>query len=518
MKHRKKKIIYTMKSRVCLIIVIALCMLIAPEVSYARNGDNGYETGISSGTVPDKDTFDYQEVCFISGEPIVFKGEVRIRKSTRRDEIVTTYTYNLRNIDRSAVLTRTLTLKTEVIEGENGQLTEKTTLSRQPTETIRIGNTTYRLTNQEFTYSRVVVPKPAINYYAGNLWWKKTYQIGTASGGTVTVEATGEVYGYDQYWGNAEATILNCIIQSEEMKSGKLDTWGGTARISRSSTISQQFKYYENIPDQIGFGGGYEKTQYNNNILEYTCTLPEFDRNGVSTDIMKTESGSLKLESTPDKSRLTVADLKHLRGHWAENDIKLLYGLGIFKGDGSDFIPEQYMTRADFVSAIVKAAREVPEDPDLVKRTSSGSVRNRKDSEEVVSPFTDVSVKSLYFEDINNAFKRGLINGNGGKFRPNDPISVAEAICIFIRTVGLDNLYPGPGAVTNFRDNDDIPGYAREAVYIAEKIGLIQGDDRGYLRPNEKITKGRAAALISRFIRYMGDGIKKDYREGIFNF
>jgi len=233
---------------------------------------------------------------------------------------------------------------------------------------------------------------------------------------------------------------------------------------------------------------------------------------------MKTVRGSMKLESTPDKVRLTVADLRHLRGHWAENDIKLLYGLGIFSGDGSDFNPQQYMTRAEFVSALVKAAREVPEDSNLVKRTTTSTTRRKGSEEEVISPFTDVSTKSLYFEDINNAFKRGLITGEGGKFRPNDPISVVEAVTIFIRTVGLEKLYPGPGAVTTFRDNDDIPGYAREAVYIAQKIGLIQGDEKGYLRPNEKITKGRAAALISRFITYMGEGLKKDYREGIVNY
>lgn len=505
------------KNTICLIV--AFCLLLSPSFAYAWSGDSGYESGVSSGTVPGKDTFEYQEVCFISGEPIVFKGTVKIKKSMKRDQIVTTYTYNLKNIDRSATLTRTMSFTTELTEGENGQTAEKTVLSKQPTETIKIDNKTYRLTNYDYTSSRIVVPKPAINYYAGNLWYMKTYQIGTSStGGTVTVEATGEFYGYDQYWGNTEATILNYIIQSEEMKDGKLDKWGGTAKISRSSTVSQQFKYYENIPDQIGFSGGYERTQYNNNILEYSCTMPEFNSKGVSTDVMKTVRGSLKLDSSPDKARLTVADLKHLRGHWAENDVKLLYGLGIFSGDGSDFNPQQYMTRAEFVSAIVKAAREVPEDENLVKRTTSSTARKRGSQEQVTSPFTDVPTNSLYFEDINNAFKRGLITGDGGKFRPNDPISVAEAISIFIRTVGLEKLYPGPGAVTNFRDNDDIPAYAREAVYIAEKIGLIQGDERGYLRPNEKITKGRAAALISRFITYMGEGIKKDYREGIVNY
>lgn len=508
---------YAMRNLLCLLI--ALCILM-PAAAYARSGDSGYESGISSGEAPDKDTFEYQEVCFISGKPIVFKGTLKIKKSLKRDEVISTYTYNLKNIDRSATLTRVLSFNTEISREDNGQVIEKTSLSKRPNETIKLDNTTYRLINYDFTRTRIIDSKPAIDYYAGNLWGEKKYQIGTSSsGGTVTVEATGEFYGYDQYWGNTESAVISYIIRSEEKKGEKVDKWGGTARVSRSSTTTQQLKYYENIPDQISFSGGYVKTQYNNNIMEYGSRLPVFDNKGISTDIMRSESGSLKLESFPEQKRLAVADLRHLRGHWAEKDIKMLYGLEIFNGDGSNFRPEQYMTRAEFASAIVRAAREVPEDPDLAKKTRTSTARKRKASEaEMISPFEDVSTKSPYFEDINNAFKRGLIMGTGDKFKPSDTISVAEALSIFIRSVGLEGLSPGPSAVTSFRDNDDIPGYARESAYIAEKIGLIAGDGRGYLRPNERLTKGRAAALINRYITYMRDSIRKDYREGVVSY
>jgi N-acetylmuramoyl-L-alanine amidase len=46
-------------------IIIALVAMPAGAV-FAREGDSGYEGGISSGEVPGKTSFDYQEVCFIT--------------------------------------------------------------------------------------------------------------------------------------------------------------------------------------------------------------------------------------------------------------------------------------------------------------------------------------------------------------------------------------------------------------------------------------------------------------------
>jgi hypothetical protein len=74
---------------------------------------------------------------------------------------------------------------------------------------------------------------------------------------------------------------------------------------------------------------------------------------------------------------------------------------------------------------------------------------------------------------------------------------------------------PGQNAVTVFRDNDDIPYYARNAAYVAYRIGLVQGDTTGRLNPNQSLTKSRAAALLNRFIDYMREDMARDYREKV---
>lgn len=500
-------------------LLVCITFLLIPLGVFARSGECGYEGGISSGGAPGKTEYEYQEMCFITGEPLIFKGTLKIKKSLKQDTISSTYTYSLKNADKAATLTRVLSYTTKLVDKGNGQVVEETVLSKQPSEVVRIGNASYVLRNYDFTRSSLVDKKPAINYYAGNTWGRKTYQTGTAAtGGTVTVEATGKFYGYDQYWSTAETEIIDFTIESEQKRDGEIDVWIGTAKVSLSATMMKQLKYFENRPDQISFDGGYVETQYNDSILEYSCKLPEFDSKGVSTDIIKTTSDSLKLETFPETKRLPTPDIRHLNGHWAENEIRTLYSLEIFKDKSTLFNPQKYITRAEFVSAIVEAAKEVPVDESLVKKTSRTSASKKKSKEVIASPFSDVPIDSIYFEPIDKALKRGIIAGNGDKFLPNGTISLADAITIFINALGLQGMSPGTDPVTTFKDNDLIPRYAREAVYVAEKIGIINGDTMGYLRPEESLTKARVAALLNNFISYMRDGIKKDYRERIVNY
>lgn len=510
------------KLALCFIIIMSIMV---PLPVYALEGNCGYEGGISS----EQDTYGngrkislkYQEICFITGEPIIFSGTLTIDKSLKNDRATIKYEYDLENANRNASLRRSLELVTEITRKDNGQVIEKTAFLKRPTETVRIGNTVYTLTDYDFTRSNIIDSKPAINYYAGNTRGRKIYQIDAENdNNTVTVEITGDFYGYNQYWGTSDVQIFNYVIESQRRIGGEMDKWGGTARVSISSSLTKQLKYVRNEPDVMSFDGGYLESQYSSSVMEYSCKLPEFDSRGISTDRMIDKRGSLKTESFPEQSRLSVPDTRHIRGHWAEEDIRELYSLEIFDGDAQLFDPDKYITRAEFIEAFIKAAKEVPDDPLLRTRTSTrtGSTR-RAGREEIVSPFNDVSVDSIYFNSIDNAYKRGLITGkNGNNFVPNGTITLADSIAIFIRALGLESMAPAPRAVTTFRDNDLIPDHARDAVYVAEKIGLIKGDNRGYLRPNESLTKARAAVLINRFIKYMRSGIRKSYREGIINF
>ncbi|TYQ15318.1 UNVERIFIED_CONTAM: S-layer family protein [Acetivibrio alkalicellulosi] len=506
-----------------IILIVILCSTIQMPV-YGRLGNSGYEGGISSGEAPGRTVFDYKEVSFVTGEPIVFEGTLTITKNLRQDnatgnEVITSnYTYRLNNLAKAATLNRVLIYSTVLTKKENGQTIESTSLNTGYSEIIRIGNTTYRLENYDYTRTNIKDSKPAVDYYAGNLWGRKTYQSGNGlNGSTVTIDVTGDFYGYNQFWGTVETQILDYLIQTQNRINGTVDKWGGTASVNLSSTTTKNIRYIENEPQTISFEGGFIQTQHNNSVLQYTTRLPEFDSNGVSTDRIIETKDSLKLETFPESKRLLVPQINHLRGHWAYGDIKRLYSLEVFKEDASRFNPQEVMTRAEFADAFVRAAKEVPLDPALVNPRANRALNNTNN--QIISPFLDVPSDSKYFKSINSAFERGMISGRGdGRFSPDDYLTTADAITIIISSLGLEGLAPAGGAMTTFRDNGDIPRYARNSVYVAQKIGLVLGDDKGFLKPMEYITKGRAAVIINKYIDYMRDDLKKDYRERLINY
>jgi len=495
-----------------LISILISCVCLNVQ---ARPGDCGFEGGISSGYVEGQETFEYSEVCFLSGKPIELRGTLVIKKSLRQGVIRSTYTYNLSNEEENATLRRVFTYDTEVTETGNRQTLEKTFFSRNPSEIVEVNGARYVLTGFEFSRSNIIDHRPAVNYYAGNVHGRKTYNITGNGNGTIIVDINGDFYGYEQFWGAIEAGKY--IYHLKYTGQGAVaDSWGGTAETSYSSSISKRIDYRENIPELISFQGGYVQSHYNRSILEYTALLPEFDSAGYSTDNMVARKGSLALESFPVQERLPVPSLNQLKGHWAENDIKRLYSLGVFQGGEETFNPEQAITRAEFTEAIVRAAKAVPADPDLQERSTSRSAARRKEEEAVVSPFKDIPTNHAIFESVKDAYERGLINGIGnGLFAPDNTLTMAEALTILIRALGLENMGPGQNAVTVFRDNDDIPYYARNAAYVAYRIGLVQGDTTGRLNPNQSLTKSRAAALLNRFIDYMREDMARDYREKV---
>jgi len=413
-------------------------------------------------------------------------------------------------------MARTLVFVTIITLDENGQKTESTQL-KTATETLKVDSITCKIANiTDYELSKSVLNdiKPAVNYYAGELWSRKTYRIGTTTTNpdTTVVESTGKYYGYDEYWSTAEAQLIKQTIS--RTKPGKEPVIIGTIDIDISTTTNKKLKYYENQPNQISFEGGYVQVQQNENVLKYTAKMKELDKNKALTGKDITSTKSLKMESFPTQTRLISPNLKQIKGHPSEESISILFGLKAFK-DTIGFDPQEYMSRSEFIDTFIRVAKEVPLDPVFkAKRTT----RTTK-AVTVESLFSDVSSNHTFFPSINEAGKRGIVAGNGkSKFRPEDLITVAEAITMMINSMGLNGLAPNPAAVTSFKDNDTIPAFARPSMYVAEKIGLIQEDAKGYIHPNAKVTKAKAADMMKSYIDFMNSGIRSEYLKKIVSY
>lgn len=498
-----------MKKKIFTIISAALITVLLTQVPvFAAIGDGGYEGGISTWNSDGKTAMNYKEVCFLTGEPIVFEGDLIVKTTARQNLVTTTYSYALKNTKNPTdTLKRALTLTIKKTQGDNNRTLEETTISK-PSEVIKIGSNTYTLKSYSLTKTGGSEDKPAVDYYSGVISSEKVYQIGTSTTDSITVKTDGNIYTYDQLWGSAEAQKLFQTIEAVQVVNGGTVKSGGTASVNISSGTEKDMTYQENEPQVISFEGGFVQSQKNVSVLEYTAKLT--DTNGYINEY----SDTLRQDSPIIKKMYIAPSIYQLKGHWSEQYVRELYSLGILDKAPESFNPDEYITKGEFISSMVNAINNTAS-----KTTTTTTSTTTGKKPPVTSPFTDLDVNNKDFNNINNALKMGLINGKGdGTLGTNDYLIMADTLTIFVNALGLEGLAPGENPVTYFKDNDSIPQYARRPAYIAQKIGLIKGDNNGYLNPNSYITRAQAATLISRFLEYLRQDIRKDYKDRIVGY
>ena len=527
------KIGHIFKKRVPVWVAVAALVITCPPsfvggAVYARDGIGGFDgSGVSSGEIIGRGALDFQEYVFVTGTPALLKGTLIINKNENNGEITSVYSYKLGNVALGIQLTRDIEYITTVTPKANGQTVTETVLYREPSEKIVTGSLTYTLRRMDFARTSLIDSKPAVDYYSGNTWYRKQYEVGggattSSSGDYLTVEATGQFYGFDQAWGSADIEDVQYVIEYTQSAiltgdGAARELWSGSADVRRSQTLVTELRYVDNEPEAISFRGGFLETRRNDNVLEFTARLPEFNETGAATDRLKRYTDSTQISTFPSVKRLVSPDLRQIRGHWAEEAVSKLFGLEILVDRPSEFVPDQYITRADFAAALVAAAKPVPEDPSLSRRRTTAA-RGRRN--EVPKPsFTDVPADHEYFSQIEEAFARGLMTPvDKNEFRPNQKIRVADAAVVFIRALGLEAVASAHGAITEYADDAGIPAYARDALYVAQKIGLLRGDERGNINPLKELTEAEAAVMFDRLVGYMMADLKADYREHIMDY
>ncbi|MCL2057655.1 MAG: S-layer homology domain-containing protein [Oscillospiraceae bacterium] len=516
-------------------LVMALCFLLccifpAPgAVVYARDGVGGFDgSGVSSGEAPGRTVHDFQEYVFVTGSPVLLKGTLVISKSESNGRTTSAYSYKLSSDARAIQLTRDIQYETTSEAKGNGQTVTQTVLTREPSEKIVTANQTYTLRRMDFARTSLIDERPAVHYYSGNTWYRKHYEVGggavtSSSGDYLTVEATGQFYGFDQAWGSADIEDMDYVIDYTQSvmttgDSGVRELWSGSANVRRSQSIITDLRYVENEPQAISFRGGFLETRRNDNVLEFSARLPEFDAAGVATDRLQRYTDSTQISMFPSVKRLVSPDLRQINGHWAEEAISKLFGLEILSSRPSEYVPDQYITRAGFAAALVAAAKPVPEDPSIRQRRTTGGTRQGR-AQAPAPSFTDVPADHVYYAQIEEAFARGLMGPiDKLEFRPNQRVRVADAAVTLIRALGLEAVASAHGAITEYADDVGIPAYARDALYVAQKIGLLRGDERGNINPLRELTEAEAAVILDRLVSYMMADLKADYRERIMDY
>ena len=87
------------------------------------------------------------------------------------------------------------------------------------------------------------------------------------------------------------------------------------------------------------------------------------------------------------------------------------------------------------------------------------------------------------------------------QFKPNDVIGRDQLAAILYRYAkynGYDTT--AKEDLSNFKDAEQVPAYAKEAMAWAVGNGVFSGNDAGKLNPDESASRAETASVLMRFI------------------
>ena len=489
------------------ISAILLTYLLSVTPLWAAEGEMGYFGGISPGvklptitslaqkkkaTTISKFTLPYKENIYITGVPIAVEGTIEVRpgkvdKSKGQGKYVENYIIKAQSADGKNKVTRSMSFDTQYIyEEERKQLT-KTSQMKKWTETIVIDGVTYSLDQSQSTFTKSILEDytPGVMYYRGDIQYDAVYRNVTATSGNsyVTVSVNGPIYGYEQAFAKTETQRRNIMIDAGNDQYAIEET--------PTFTVHKDIQYDTNEPGAISFSGNHKEFIRSEGVLGFNILV------GDSFLYEDEQVGTLNVETSPVIEQLSVQEAPHLKGHPAEADIKRMYSMKILDDDITKFSPNKVITKQEYIKMLVKALQlPIPDDKEITK---------------ITSPFKDLSASSAYYKYALAAYQAGLVDA--GQFSGGTSMTREHMYVLNVKLIGLERLGIATlEAYTPFVDDGKISNGAKDSIYAASKIGLIQADN-GYIFPKKYVTNVDACTFLNQLINYLRYDLQKDYNE-----
>jgi hypothetical protein len=516
--------------------ILFLALLAMPVAVYARPhriGDMGFHGGITEGrhlprtletiireqgnsrnTRSNRNNaivLDYAEYIFIGNEPILFRGPLEIRRPASPTSEETTGTYRVEHrvtTPQAAAgapapmptITRTMIFNVEH-HLEGSQMIYTYTIDRSNannwTDVIVTPEGTFTLNARRSTFVVSIWEDrtPAINFYRGDISARLVY-TGGPNGDTIVIK-TGEFYGVATAWSATETHVTNVSVTN--------DAWAMQYQIRPSVTVNKELQFVQNTPTQISFEGNFRELHQATAGLRYDILTKPNSMWHVPN------SGQTSINVENIFEQLPAQDMSMLRGHPAEDDIHRLFAMQILTGDPRFFVPNQAMTRGQFLTALARTVK-LPVEEVVLPRATRGQ------QPVALTLFSDVNSDRPEFRYIQAIQRAGIAFGRAdGKFYFDYPISRQEAIVTIVRALGLSNMAQNPSVVSPFLDSDDIADWAMRHVNVALMLDLIAPDANGNLNPRRAMSKGESAALLNHLLNYMRNGIVDHYSGQLVN-
>lgn len=116
--------------------------------------------------------------------------------------------------------------------------------------------------------------------------------------------------------------------------------------------------------------------------------------------------------------------------------------------------------------------------------------------------FLDVNEDDWFADALDRCAAAGIILGHDGYANPNGTIPRERAMVILARALGIEPLEDAD--LSDYRDDGSVSDYARGYMAALIAAGVIQGND-GSLQPFSDITRAATAAILDRAISVYAD-------------
>lgn len=435
----------------------------------------------------------YEEVFFLRGYPVTFTGKATVTEKESKDVLTSTYRFTLTS-KAGDKLTRSVVYTSDVDKHvDKGQTTAQTSV-KSFSEKVTFGkNITYTLDDYQFSQGAVSDNRPASDYYSGNIVGRKIYKMvnkDSKEEELIKVNISGRNMGYENFWGATETQIIDYEIITDFGQAFV------TSKVSDSKSRTLQYKAHD--PSLSSFTGGHAVISSANMIGEYTYDIPY----GVGKGTVH-----LSKENVPKIERLIVPKFRDITKHWAKDNIERLYSLGVFDEKTQFFSPNTPMQRYQFTVGVLKAV-----DIRVLEQPKKSKVPRK-------AIFSDLNVKDPDYLFIESAVEKGIVTGvTPDAFKPKNPVTRIQAVAILVRALGMEGRAPSPGYRTNYADNNKIPAWGKDSVYVATELGLVNGDEKNRFNPNAPLTRAQSAALLVRFLDFLESDLKDNYRDDMLFF
>ena len=304
------------------------------------------------------------------------------------------------------------------------------------------------------------------------------------NGGNTVGTVLKATYTYYDENGDKENTDKSELVWYRKASSGDVEIGTGLVYSISSSDAGYEIGFKVTpINDGYPYEGATAVSSNTIKVKKATSGGSSSSSYSSSTSVSKNPSSTTEFIPIPEVKEPAFSDIK---GHWAQESIEALNEKGLINGRENGFEPDASITRAEWITLLLRA---VNADTENVQYKNT---------------FSDVSKDSWYVNSVLFAYDKGLVNGNDGQFNPDENVTREQMAKMLIDVFEYYTENTVETAELEFNDKENISDWALVYVEKAVSQKLINGTPENNFNPYSQTTRAEASTVLLRLLKAIG--------------